>query len=355
MVSPAAAPRVEVAGDSRGWLAQSLGLPTAALVAAGMLLSGALLTLLALLPPPPASDLQNLVPSGRYTLRIPAFFAVMVGFYLASVPIAVRNALRSLDGLAGVGGSAREDFARELVRLPRRWLWGGVVLGCVLHLRILIEFGAPWDAYSRIDLLATRFGFVTVMGWVHAPAMGLAVSVLLRQGLLFMRIGREVGPVDLLDHTALAPFVHASLRLALLFTLWIGSITAFHVDWSGSMALAPQIAGALPMYLLISGVLFALPLWGIHQRLVAERNAELARVNASIRGDRRALRDSLVAADAEALNAVDLLAYRDHVRSFSTWPFDASALLRLGLYLVIPLLSWVGAAVVERGIDVLLD
>jgi hypothetical protein len=185
--------------------------------------------------------------------------------------------------------------------------------------------------------------------------MGLAVSVLLRQGLLFMRIGREVGPVDLLDHTALAPFVHTSLRLALLFTLWIGSITAFHVDWSGSMALAPQIAGALPVYLLISGLLFALPLWGIHQRLVAERNAELARVNASIRGDRRALRDSLVAADAEALNGVDLLSYRDHVRSFSTWPLDASVLLRLGLYLGIPLLSWVGAAIVERGIDVLLD
>ena len=354
MVSPAAAPRVEVAGDSKGWLAQSLRLPTAALVAAGMLLSGALLTLLALLPPPP-SDLQNLVPSGRYTLRIPAFFAVMVGFYLASVPIAVRNALRSVDGLAGVDESAREDFARELVRLPRRWLWGGVVLGCVLHVRILIEFGPPWDAYSRTDLLATRFGFVTVMGWVHAPAFGLAVSVLLRQGLLFMRIGREVGPVDLLEHTALAPFVHASLRLALLFTLWVGSITAFHVDWSGSMTLAPQIARALPIYLLVSGVLFALPLWGIRQRLVAERNAELARVNASIRGDRHALRDSLVAADAEDLNAVDLLAYRDHVRSFSTWPFDASALLRLGLYLGIPLLSWVGAAIVERGIDVLLD
>jgi hypothetical protein len=327
MVSPAAAPRIEVAGDSKGWLAQSLRLPTAALVATGMLLSGALLTLLALLPPPP-SDLQNLVPSGRLTLRIPVFFAVLVGVYVASVPIAVRNALRSVDGLPGLDDRAREDFARELVRLPRRWLWGGVVLGCVLHLRILIEFGVPWDVYSRTDLLATRFGFVTVMGWVHAPAIGLAVSVLLRQGLLFLRIGREVGPVNLLDYTALAPFVHASLRLSLLFTLWVGSITAFHVDWSGSI---------------------------IHQRLVAERNAELARVNASIRGDRHALRDSLVAADAEALNAVDLLAYREHVRSFSTWPFDASALLRLGLYLGIPLLSWVGAAIVERGIGVLLD
>jgi hypothetical protein len=353
MVSPAAARRIEVAGDSTGWLAQSLRVPTPTLVSAGILLSGALLVLLALLPSPP-SDSETITDVPR-SLRIPAFFAVMVGFYGASVPISVRNALRSVGGLAGLNERALEAFTRELVHLPRRWLWAGVAFGCAVHVAILIGTGMSWDTYTRTDLLATRFGFVSVMGWVHAFALGPAVSVLLRQGLLFLRIGREVGPVDLLDHAALAPFVHASLRLALLFTLWIACATAFHVDWSGSMAVAPQVLWMLPVYFLITLLLFALPLWGIHQRLRAERNVELSRVNPSIPGDREALRDSLVAADAAALNAVDLLAYRDHVRSFSTWPFDASALLRLGLYLGIPLLGWVGAAMVERGVDVLLD
>jgi hypothetical protein len=352
MVSPAAARRVQVAGDSTGWLAQSLRLPTPALVFGGALLSGGLLTLLALLPPPP-SDLQVL--PARLTLQIPAFFAVMVGCYVVSVPIAVRSALRSARALAGLDETAREIFARELVHLPRRWLWGGVACACVAHVGILIGLGVSWDAYSRTDLLATRIGFSTVMGWAHAAAMGMAVAVLLRQGLLFLRIGREVRPVDLLDHAGLAPFVHTSLRLALLDTLWTACITAFHVDWGGGLTLAPQVVWTLPAYILINGTLFALPLWGIHQGLLAERNAELSRVNAAIRGDRQALRDSLVASDAAALNAVDLLAYRDHVRSFKTWPFDASALLRLGLYLGIPLLGWVGGAIVERGVDVLLD
>lgn len=355
MVSPAARWRVEVGGDSRGWLARSLRLPAAALVVAFALVSGALLVLLALLPPPP-SDVEFVAdPGTQLALRIPAFFAVMVGFYGASVPIAVRSALRSVGDLAGLDESAREVFARELIRLPWRWLWGGVALGCVAHVAVLTGIGVFWEAYSRTDILATRAGFTVILGWVHGPAMGLAIAVLLRQGLLFLRIGREVGSVDLLDHAAQAPFVNASLRLALLFTLWIACITAFHVDWGGSMTLAPQILWISPAYFLLSGALFALPLWGIHQRLRAERNAELLRVNASIRGDRHALRDSLLAADADALNAVDLLAYRDHVRSFSTWPFDASTLLRLGLYLGIPLLGWVGSAIVERGVDVLLD
>lgn len=350
MVSPAAARRVEVDG-APGWLARSLRLPTATLVSAGTLLSGSLLVVLALLPP---SDVE-IVRGFRLPLRIPAFFAVMVGVYIVSVPIAVRSALRSVHALTGLDARALEDFARELVHLPRRWLIAGLAITCVAHVGILIGTGISWADYGRTELLATRYGFNSVMGWVHALIMGPAVAVLLRQGLLFRRIGREVRTVDLLDHAALAPFVHASLRLALLFTLWIACINAFHVDWGGSLAVAPQVVWLFPVYPLISGMLFTLPLWGIHQRLRAERDAELSRVNAAIHGDRQALRDSLVAADATALNAVDLLAYRDHVRSFSTWPFDANALLRLALYLGIPLLGWVGAAFVERGIDVLLD
>jgi hypothetical protein len=72
MVSPAAARRVEVVGDSTGWLAKSLRLPNAALVFTGALLSGALLAVLVLLPPPP-SDLE-IVPASRLTLRVRVSF-----------------------------------------------------------------------------------------------------------------------------------------------------------------------------------------------------------------------------------------------------------------------------------------
>jgi len=37
------------------------------------------------------------------------------------------------------------------------------------------------------------------------------------------------------------------------------------------------------------------------------------------------------------------------------WPFDASTLVRFGLYLLIPLGSWAGGAFVERVIDALLE
>ena len=43
------------------------------------------------------------------------------------------------------------------------------------------------------------------------------------------------------------------------------------------------------------------------------------------------------------------------VESVREWPLGAPALLRFALYLLIPVGSWAGGAMVERAIDVLLD
>ena len=48
---------------------------------------------------------------------------------------------------------------------------------------------------------------------------------------------------------------------------------------------------------------------------------------------------------------VPLLNYQREITGITTWPFDVSALVRLGLYLVIPPLTWVGAALIERIVD----
>ncbi len=51
----------------------------------------------------------------------------------------------------------------------------------------------------------------------------------------------------------------------------------------------------------------------------------------------------------------NLLALRQHLSEIREWPFDASTLRRLALYLLIPLVSWSGGALVERLIDAALD
>jgi hypothetical protein len=43
------------------------------------------------------------------------------------------------------------------------------------------------------------------------------------------------------------------------------------------------------------------------------------------------------------------------LQSLHTWPIDVSTLLRFGLYLVVGLGSWLGAAFVERLVGLVFD
>jgi hypothetical protein len=94
-----------------------------------------------------------------------------------------------------------------------------------------------------------------------------------------------------------------------------------------------------------------LPVWGIHRAIQAEKHREQDRVLAAIAGDSTALEASPLAAHASALTGVTLLDYLEKVDRVREWPFDASALRRLGLYLLIPPLGWLGGALVERSLE----
>jgi hypothetical protein len=46
-----------------------------------------------------------------------------------------------------------------------------------------------------------------------------------------------------------------------------------------------------------------------------------------------------------------LLAHRECLDGLSEWPFQVSTLARWSLYLLIPPLTWVGAALIEKAVD----
>ena len=54
---------------------------------------------------------------------------------------------------------------------------------------------------------------------------------------------------------------------------------------------------------------------------------------------------------AELARLPGLLALESRLEAVREWPFDTSSLARFGLYLLIGLGSWIGAAMVERLID----
>ena len=54
---------------------------------------------------------------------------------------------------------------------------------------------------------------------------------------------------------------------------------------------------------------------------------------------------------AERSRIEEIVAYRNVVEGVSTWPADSSTFVRILLYLLIPLGSWAGGAIVERFVD----
>lgn len=94
-----------------------------------------------------------------------------------------------------------------------------------------------------------------------------------------------------------------------------------------------------------------LPIVAVRSRIFREKAKEIDAVTLAIHGDRDALKNTNIADEADSIARSNLIIYRDLVEWTSEWPITNSSVKRLGIYVIVPLLAWVGAALVERMID----
>lgn len=276
--------------------------------------------------------------------QIQLFFCFLPGYMIAAMAYQERGMLRDLEnlasGLPAPGGMA--ELRRELTHFDRARLVQAILIGLLVN--VAMGFGARGElAYSRVDSV----GLLPVICWlVMAPAIYIGHW----QAAVFRRLGREVA-VHLFDLRRQGVYARVGLRIVLVTGGGLALGAVFHTDWSGA---------SLPLYFLVfvlivwvpsSVALSLLPVWGIHRAIQVEKQAEQDRVLAAIAGDRSGLSGSALAAWADELRGVALLDYLEKVGGVREWPFDASALRRFGLYLLIPPLGWLGGALVERVVD----
>ena len=88
-----------------------------------------------------------------------------------------------------------------------------------------------------------------------------------------------------------------------------------------------------------------LPIWSLHRRLLKAKATALAEIDEAIANANK----TVEAENLLALNA--LLARREYIKGLRNWPMDLSTFSRLLLYVFIPPLAWVGAALVEFVLD----
>ena len=161
----------------------------------------------------------------------------------------------------------------------------------------------------------------------------------------YLRLGRDLIEVDLLDVQSLIPFARRGLRSALT---WVVFSIVFSLFWIGDSASEHNLMLFIPV-LMMAVAAYVVPLVGVHSNIVAAKCASLDRLRDEIRIERENNKQSDTGADSPKL--ANLIAYYQLINGTREWPIDAANLLRFFMYLLIGLGSWLGGAFVELMLD----
>ncbi len=266
-------------------------------------------------------------------LMMSALPAYLMMSFTASTRLAA-SARTSLSALL----SRPEDFDALLPRSLHFWplaLGLGWLFGMV--------FNIGWFSLS-FDPADPRFAVscLIVFGQLYLwTAASLVIFFAVNEGILLHRVGRRV-QVDLYNLNKLNIFGRTGLLNMLLIAGALALTTLQSLDrtfrWDNyGNALLVAIPAAL--------LLIPLPIWSIHRRIKTTKREEISKLNAAIDETERDLGyESL-----QRLNA--LLQRRELIQGLRNWPMDLSIVSRFVLYVFIPPLAWVSAALVEMRLD----
>jgi hypothetical protein len=160
-------------------------------------------------------------------------------------------------------------------------------------------------------------------------------------------LAADLKSIDLFDVEPLLPFTQLGLVNALLL-MGLVAIAGLMVLTESGFGILGALLGAAIFG--TAGIALALPMHGVHRRITKAKAAELAWVDGQLREQRAVLKSG---AERTSGDLSDLAAYRELVRSVRDWPINTSSYLRFALYLLIPVISWAAAALVERFVDTL--
>ena len=289
--------------------------------------------------------------SQRQEYRFTAVLILLIGYLPAAYAYAVRGSRRALGGVrALLRGTPAEVAAlqQEAGRFGRaRLRWAGFI-GAASSVTIPFFADLSLNAYSfaafEITPTINRV-LLPIAGWLF----GRFLFATLVDSRRLARIGRERVEVDLLDLNPLAPFTRYGLRNALLAMGLLGIVSLLLPDWNARPGLLIGLAIPLLPGAALAAAGLLLPVRGVHTAIRSAKRAELAACNERIRERRAAIAGGGAAGEGVGLD--ELIAWRGLVESVREWPFDASTFTRFGLYIAIPLGSWLGGAMVERLVD----
>ena len=274
------------------------------------------------------------------SLRSTALLAVVLGYMFGALGY---GSVRIETDVEALGFALEEGTGLPRAQVQRARVVGalGFVLGLGFLAWVQMMIGNPLS-----------LAFLREMGPLVVSSM-LVFSIGAR--IVFLSVQRnpfvsavEEAEIDLLDLRYPRALGRMALRNTLLFVLGM----ALFIPWILIPGFAPAFGPLLVASLVLPPLVLVIPVRRIRSRIRATKREQLALLDLELQG----VRDDVLAGDkAVAGRLADLLAYRAFIQGVREWPFDAQMLTRFTLYLLIPLGSWVGSAMVERFVNATLE
>ncbi len=257
-------------------------------------------------------------------IRFAVNYSLGVGFTLAVGCAALASLRQEIDGMEGVD------------RLSSR----GQGLASAFGVAIA---AAPAALYtSQIYPFYWVLMAGNILFWILiAPLMFVFIRALWR----LRRLGK-VAEVNLLESRPLAAFGRAAAWIALFGA---GNAVIFTLTTVVGRLGEAEVPSLVFQTLFLAAALY-LPLSGARIGIRAAKQAELDRIAAEL-GHHGNVLGEVDGPD----RVVRLMAYRERIQAVSEWPFGVGTAPRALLYVALPLLSWIAAAMVERSLDVVLE
>ncbi len=183
-----------------------------------------------------------------------------------------------------------------------------------------------------------------IVGPLLGAGVALLVHVIISDSIRFWELAREITSIELTDLGRYMPFTAQGLSNAAIV---IGFVAPF-----AFVAIVDRyllLVGSITLYgVVVALVGLFLPVWALRERIQEEKAKEAEWCNARIPVARSALRKGDAAAGQELAG---LLMYSKEVNEVHAWPIAPGGFARFTLFLLIPLGSWAGGALVERVVD----
>lgn len=284
--------------------------------------------------------------------RIAVVHCLLIGYLPAAFLAVVRGGKRTVYALQGALDCTPEEC--EGLASSIRFTAGGLTVAAIAGLAI--GFVSPYLVKPVPQELWNPFTWSAEVAWhrILGPLTS-AGSIMLAYAIVSVsrrmsRLALELRSIDLFELRPLLPFTQLGLTSALLLIGLLSIHSLMLLTESGFGLLAILVGAGV---LMGAGVAFLLPLRGVRTRIGQAKAAELDWVDLELASRRTGLRRGDETRSPGEFS--DLATYRTQVEDVPEWPINTSTYFRFALYLLIPVVSWVLAAVVERIIDALIS